>query len=393
MPECPKQRPMKTNCVELKTVVPGELADEFLKKLAYVSEAIESYRLVSGNQRVEFVLHQGFEEQAGAVGGRISEIADKLCHFYRPAKVKVLARQDSLPSTFDEDPHRGLLERGDLMEFGRGRYGFGPRLVNLLAVLDDRIKDMATHWRAVTHTFPSMIGADVLDRCKYIRNFPSGLSMVTHLREDLAVTQEFVRSATWDGHKLSCNPGSLSEVECLLSPSVCFHLYRWLSETSLKDPLAVTALGKCFRYESSNLNGLERLWDFTMREVIFVGSSDYVLTQRDAAVQLTVALLNRLGIAYEISTATDPFFVDSYAVQAAFQQGFDLKFEVLAPLPYSGRKLAVGSFNYHQDFFGRSFDITWTGTPAHTSCVGFGLERLALAFIAQHGFDESRWPR
>jgi len=157
-------------------------------------------------------------------------------------------------------------------------------------------------------------------------------------------------------------------------------------------PRAITALGKCFRYESSNLTGLERLWDFTMREIVFVGPADYVLDSRNELLELSAAFLDELGLAYEISTATDPFFVDSYAVQAAYQQGFELKLELLAPLPYSGKKLAVGSINYHQDFFGRSFGIQAVNEPAHTGCIGFGYERLALAFLAQHGVDEKNWP-
>src|SRR5258708_24511115 len=112
-----------------------------------------------------------------------------------------------------------------------------------------------------------------------------------------------------------------------------------------------------------------------MREKIFVGPADYVLAQRKILLDLSAKYLDELGLAYEITTATDPFFVDTYAVQAAYQQGFDLKYELLTPLPYSGKKLAVGSINYHQDFFGRSFAIETTEGPAHTGCLGFGYER------------------
>jgi seryl-tRNA synthetase len=166
----------------------------------------------------------------------------------------------------------------------------------------------------------------------------------------------------------------------------------WLRDAQLPRPRAITALGKCFRYESSNLSGPERLWDFNMREIIFVGPADYVLSAKNRLVELSAHFLDELGVAYEISSASDPFFVDSYAVQAAYQQGFDLKFELLAPLPYSGKKLAVGSINYHQDFFGRSFAIETTAGAAHTGCIGFGYERLALAFLAQHGVDQKNWP-
>ncbi len=378
---------------QLHTAIPDELAEEFLKRIPYVSEGIVNVRLLPGGAQVAFELQPGFEDQGDVVASRLSEVAGKLCFNYRPGASRTLAKRDAFPSHFRDDPHPLLLERGDIVSFGRGRYGFGPRLVSLMEYFDRRAREMALRFRAEPHLFPSLVGADVLDRCRYLKNFPSSLNLVSHLREDHAVLQEFARSVEWDGRELVYDRAGGSGVECLLSPSVCFHWYRWLRDTRLEQPRVITALGKCFRYESSNLTGLERLWDFTMREIVFVGPAAYVLEHRDQLVGLCAAYLDELQMAYEISTATDPFFVDSYAVQAAYQQGFELKFELLAPLPYSNKKLAVGSINYHQDFFGRSFNIQAGNEPAHTGCLGFGYERLALAFLAQHGLEENQWPR
>ncbi len=377
---------------DLQAAVPEELADEFLKRLPYVSEGISSPQLLPGGARVSFELRPGFESQAELVAGRISEVAVKLCSNHRPGTSKTLAKRDVLPSSFREDPHPLLIEQGEIAVFGRGRYGLGPKLVALTEYFDLRARQMAREFQAAAHSFPSLVGADVLDRCRYLRNFPASLNLVSHLREDHGALQEFARSVRWDGEQMVYDRHAASGVECLLSPSVCFHWYMWLRDSTLSQPRAITALGKCFRYESSNLTGLERLWDFNMREIIFVGPADYVLANRNILVKLSASLLDELGLAYEIATATDPFFVDSYAVQAAYQQGFELKYELLAPLPYSGKKLAVGSINYHQDFFGRSFAIETPEGPAHTGCIGFGYERLALAFVAQHGVDEKRWP-
>ncbi len=377
---------------ELQTRIPDELVDEFLKRLPYVSEGIQNVRLLPGAAQVAFDLRPGFESHADVVASRISEVAGKLCLNYRPGITKTLAKREAYPTPFQADPHPLLIERGELIPFGRGRYGFGPTLTALMGYFDSRARQMAAKFEAGPRTFPALVGGDVLDRCRYVRNFPASLNLVMHLREDHDVLRDFSRSVRWDGAQLACDRGSLSGVECLLSPSVCFHWYMWLRDAELPKPVAVTALGKCFRYESSNLTGLERLWDFSMREIIFVGPAEYVVVNRDRLVRESAAFLDELELAYEISSATDPFFVDSYAVQAAYQQGFDLKFELLAPLPYGGKKLAVGSINYHQDFFGRSFAIQSDGGAAHTGCLGFGYERLALAFVAQHGVDEKNWP-
>jgi len=107
----------------------------------------------------------------------------------------------------------------------------------------------------------------------------------------------------------------------------------------------------------------------------------------------TIELLDKWALAYEIKSATDPFFIEDYSAMTAFQLAFELKFEILAPLPYKRKDLAIGSFNYHQDFFGRSFDISDSGgEPIHTGCVAFGIERVALAFLAQRGLDPAKWP-
>ncbi len=376
---------------DLDVEVPARLEEELLKRIPYISEGIRNARLSSGGRRVTFDLLDAFAPRAAEVSAAIVDVAGRLTRDQRVVSARTVARRDELPSSFRDDPHPILQARGDIVPLGLGRYAFGPRMVGLMAALDARILEIAAALAAPAYAFPALIGADVLDRCQYFRNFPTALSFVSHLREDHASIREFAREARWQDGRLAFDSTRVSPVDCLLAPSVCFHWYACLSGTTLASQ-TITAAGRCFRYESTNLTGLERLWDFTMREVIFAGPPDYVIAQRQACIDRSVALLDALGLAYEVTTATDPFFADVYAAQAAYQHGFELKFELLTPLPYSGRKLAVGSINYHQDFFGRSFAIQSGSAPAHTGCLGVGLERLALAFIAQHGPDERTWP-
>jgi hypothetical protein len=45
------------------------------------------------------------------------------------------------------------------------------------------------------------------------------------------------------------------------------------------------------------------------------------------------------------------------------------------------------------DHFGVAFGIrTADGAVAHSACVGFGLERIALALFKKHGLALSAWP-
>jgi seryl-tRNA synthetase len=175
---------------------------------------------------------------------------------------------------------------------------------------------------------------------------------------------------------------------------VCYHLYFALADKPLPGGHAVaTAVGNCFRYEAINLTSLERMWNFTMREVIFVGPKDFVLENREIARQRMAKFFEQIELAYRVESANDPFFIGEFRKQAAFQSAFQLKFEIRALLPFKDSTLAVGSYNYHQDFFGRSLNISLPdGAPAHTGCVAFGLERMAFAFLTQFGLDPAGWP-
>ena len=141
------------------------------------------------------------------------------------------------------------------------------------------------------------------------------------------------------------------------------------------------------------MTSLERLWDFTVRELVFVGSPEFVLAGRDAVQRLARDFFATLELDHHVETAHDHFFGAEFRRQSAIQSAFELKLEVRATLPRKGKTLAVASYNYHQDFFGRRMNIRLPdGTIAHTACVGFGLERLAYALVSQFGCDPEAWP-
>jgi hypothetical protein len=375
----------------LNAILPAELVDDFLSKLFYVSALLTDFELTTARDAVSFRLPENSEPAPEIIAGSIIEVAERMLRAFRPQETRILVSRRH-ETRFADDPHPLLESSGDLIRFGPGRFGFGPRVVGLLDFFDRRTTQLAQTFAAEPYQFPTLIGAEVLERCKYLRSFPHSLSLVAHLNEDLRAIQNFARTARWDGTKLVCDEQDPTVIKCLLSPTICFHCYAWLQNSCLPAPRSFTAAGKCFRYESGNLGGLERLWDFTMREIIFLGPAEYVLSQREKAINESIKLLDEWQLSFEIISATDPFFVDEYSM-TSFQAAFDLKYEIQAPLPYRKKGVAVGSFNFHQDMFGRSLNISGADLQAvNTGCVGFGLERLVLAFLAQHGLNAKHWP-
>ena len=77
---------------------------------------------------------------------------------------------------------------------------------------------------------------------------------------------------------------------------------------------------------------------------------------------------------------------------AASQREQALKFEVLVQIA-GDEPTAVASFNYHHDHFTSTYGLELAdGGPAHTACLGFGLERISLALFHAHGLDVAAWP-
>jgi seryl-tRNA synthetase len=376
-----------------KAAIPEHLAGEVQSKLAYVDEAILRARVAADGITLEL------REQA--TGPRRSELEEKVQRVvsmmvqgaFRP-KIQILEDYLDRPVPYAADPNPELLGRGEMFQEANGIYTVGPLVTRLIQFFEGQFLKLADSFDAVPYRFPTLIPARYLERVNYFRAFPHSLTFVTHLREDLDAIDDFSQHAACDEHSLNTPPDSFSKIQTLLSPAVCYHLYFSLADKPLPGgQLAATAVGNCFRYESINLASLERMWNFTMREVIFVGAKDFVLQNREIGRERMRASFEEIGLAYRVESANDPFFIGEFKKQAAFQSAFQLKYEIRARLPFRDSTLAVGSYNYHQDFFGRSLNISLPdGSPVHTSCIAFGLERMAFAFLAQYGLNTADWP-
>jgi seryl-tRNA synthetase len=218
---------------------------------------------------------------------------------------------------------------------------------------------------------------------------------VSHLAEDFDAIEAF-RAANADGGSLRVpDPSAMKHSDAALRPAVCLPVYFALEgETLPEGGVTVTTSGKAFRYESSNFQGMHRLWDFSMREIIFAGSAGVVGERRAQMVDAVVSLMKQWDLSFRLESASDPFFATVRGTKALWQRTRDLKYEMLVDVGAEVGTLAVGSINLAGTLFGHAFGIrAHEGEPATTACVGFGLERLVLALFSQHGFDPPRWPR
>ena len=129
-----------------------------------------------------------------------------------------------------------------------------------------------------------------------------------------------------------------------------------------------------------------------MREVVSVGPLDAVRRFLEEGLGWVTGLTAELGLSGRVEEASDPFFAPTSRGRAILQKVKGLKRELTLPIG-EDRRLAVASLNDHELHFGEAFDLRLPGgEPASSACVAFGLERLLLGVLMQHGVDVARWP-
>jgi threonyl-tRNA synthetase len=173
-------------------------------------------------------------------------------------------------------------------------------------------------------------------------------------------------------------------------PAVCYQVYEQLAGRCLDTPLTLTSVGRCRRNEKSCDDA--RLREFTMREVVLVGPAPWVEAQRRSWSVRVLEYVAGIGLEASLEVATDPFFTSpTMRGKKLLQQLKELKLELQAGIG-DDRRTALASFNLHETFFCRRFQISLSdGSPAVSACVAFGLERWSLAAIRQLGASARAW--
>jgi seryl-tRNA synthetase len=237
--------------------------------------------------------------------------------------------------------------------------------------------------------FPPVMSRRHLEKSGYLNSFPQLLGGVCCLHgadaEIHAAVDRFNAGEDWTG--------ALSPTDLVLAPAACYPVYPLVAERGRVPAggLAFDVASECFRREPSRQ--LDRMQTFRMCEFVHVGSEDTAQEFRRRLRARAEEIADALGLAWHVAPASDPFFGRTGQIMAASQIEHSLKFELLIPIRSAERPTACMSFNCHRAHFGIVWDLRDAeGATAHTACVAFGMDRLALALFATHGLDLAGWP-
>ena len=283
-----------------------------------------------------------------------------------------------------------LLSSGLLLSTGvDGLYGRSGAFEQVVEAVDALATRAGADLGAEVMRFPPAMSREQFEQSEYLKGFPHLAGTVHCFCGDERDHRELLRRVE-DGDDWTAQQRASGVV---LAPAACYPVYPIVARRGPvpRAGALVDVASYCFRHEPSREP--TRMQMFRMREYVRVGTSEQVLEFRRLWLERGAAMAASLALPATAEVAHDPFFGRAGQVLADSQRSQRLKFELLIPVNSLDQPTACLSFNYHADHFGQVWGLRGEdGAVAHTACVGFGLERLALALFRHHGFDPAAWP-
>jgi seryl-tRNA synthetase len=282
-----------------------------------------------------------------------------------------------------------LLDAGLLIASGvPGVYGLSGVFEDVVERFDQYVTRVGAPLRPEVMRFPPLVSRAHYERMDHLETFPNLMGSVhTFMGTDQDHLELMRKRAAGEDWSAVLRPTGV-----MMTPAACYPLYPTAMGVLPQGGRTVDLRSFVFRHEPSI--DPARMQIFRMREYVRLGTAAQALGHRDDWIERGQCMLRAVALDARAVVANDPFFGRGGRVMAAMQREQSLKYELVVPIASPDAPTAVASSNYHLDHFSQTFGIkTADGRDAHTACVGFGLERIALALFKAHGFDPGKWPR
>ncbi len=319
-----------------------------------------------------------------------------------PAEAKAVQQGIPKKHHFKDDPLEVAKELRWIAQFpGRGQWIYATPYAELLKAIEDiLIEKVIIKLGFKEFMLPKLIPLEVMQKMPgYLDEMPDGMYYVCPPPREPEVFADFKRELKLTKQvPVDKLKKCLKEPSYVLAPAQCEPFYEFFASERVRlEDLPVKAFdrsGWTYRWEGGGVEGLTRVQEFRRIELIFLGKPDDVVKIRDDVKDRSVEVAEELGLEWRVSMATPFYMREGGIVQDLTDSREIAVYDLETVLPYNGKWLELGSFNVHKAKFVETFKIKevknreiWTG------CCGFGSSRWVVAFLAQHGFDPSKWPK
>lgn len=269
------------------------------------------------------------------------------------------------------------ISRGWLLPFGEGQFIYGPEWTALVRALQGILLSGAADLGFREYIFPRLIPPEAV--------------------QDFRLSQ-FKPDLLWqvDGQRV-------------LDPVQCLPLYQGLRGTSIAvDRLPLKIMEKLggwtWRQErSEDLDGAFRTFEFARVEHVWIASPEQAADIRSEVLASVTDKLASLGLSVQtvVGEPCMPITEIERRREAARSPQevpvIDIETRV-RPQRQEGNFTPqdfdeIGGCTIEGSHHLEAFGITRSdGEPLWSGCCGIGLNRLAIGFLFQHGFNQANWP-
>jgi seryl-tRNA synthetase len=287
-----------------------------------------------------------------------------------------------------EELGRRLVAAGHLIPTGvDGLFGRSEAYESIVTALRGMLHRLGAGQDVTAMSFPPVLARPVFERTGYLESFPNLVGAVRSFSGSDEDHTRLLRTVFAGGDWSE----QLGPTDLVLVAAACHPVYPTCTGTLPAGGRRFEVSGYCFRHEPSS--DPTRMQAFRQHEHVYVGEPADALAHRDYWVEVASRSFGELGLDVTTEAANDPFFGRAGQLFAGLQRKEVRKIEVVSTLPGYHAPTALGSGNWHQDHFGDKFGIESSdGKVAHSSCFGFGLDRITIALLAVHGLDPIAWP-
>ena len=258
----------------------------------------------------------------------------------------------------------------------------------VIAAIERAITAAGAREKPEVMRFPPLISRHNLERSDYLRSFPNLAGSVHSFGGDVGdharLLQHLDRNEDWSG--------CLEPTGVVLAPAACYAVYPVLTGTLPAGGRLVDVVAFVFRNEPSD--DPTRLQVFRLREYVLAGDAGAVPPPlrtlgrpRDGAPALAS------GFQWRHRRRTIPSSGAPAACSPPTSATSNSRSNCSCRSAPRNSRRPVAPATITRIISARpSTFATPAGEPAHSACVGFGLERIALALFRHHGFRSGNWP-
>lgn len=214
-----------------------------------------------------------------------------------------------------------------------------------------------------------ILDKEILEKCDYFEKNPNFLQCVIPIKEknlNNVMQNKVVEIDNLDENKMN-----------YLSPAACLTIYPMLMDEKNIKNSCITCKSNVFRNEKTLEKGIRQLC-YSVREIVFVGTKDYVEGQINRVCERGLEIANKITPLAHVVYAVDNFYPSTLqTLLEKFQKANNSKRELIVPI--NKKEIACASFNLHGNSFSKKYNFDDNGKIV-TGCVGFGFERIISAY-------------